>query len=170
MSDSSPRDNNPWATLQASTLESSSLGTPVLLEIDNAEAEIADTRSEASTEQPTRRWNGQGMDRKSQDDALEQQHLTRQLRNLAQELKKTRAQAAAARALQVETDEPSDWTARELRLARDAVHRWKGRRSFVLAEEILTRAVDLKEANVIACVNPSASGLQLPLTWKTDTR
>jgi hypothetical protein len=69
---------------------------------------------------------------------------------LAQELKRTKSEAAASRALGGVEFEPANWTARELRLAKDAVEQWKSIRTYRIAETILTMAVDVKEANVVA--------------------
>ena len=143
----SPGDN-PWATQNATTLTSSSLGTPVMLDGDRYDTPAVDGQSEASTEQPIPLWAG--LDQKARDERLESQHLTKQLRSMAQELRKSRAQAVAAKALEHQVVEPVNWTSRELRLVRGAIDKWKTFRSYVMAEEILTRAVDLKEANIIA--------------------
>jgi kinesin family protein 1 len=44
------------------------------------------------------------------------------------------------------------WSAKELRLVQGVVKRWRAMRAFKMAEQILTGAVDLREANVIAYV------------------
>lgn len=89
------------------------------------------------------------VDGKIEDADLEKQHLTRQLRNMAQEMKRVRAQAAKDRALERPIEEQADWSAKELKLVQWAVERWKRLRVFKVAERILTQAVLLREANVM---------------------
>ena len=138
---------NPWTAQQGTTMTTNSLGTPALAETDkdNAEVQVMDEITEI-----TRLPTASSEDRKSADAALEQQHLARQLRNLAQELKKTKSQAAVAKALQHMDIETADWNAKELRLVQGATQRWKRLRTYRMAEEILKGAVDVREANVIA--------------------
>jgi kinesin family protein 1 len=81
---------------------------------------------------------------------LEQEHLTRQLKSLALEVKRIRSQAAASRALDKEVVDTATWSARELKLVQGAVKKWRRLRAFKMAEQILMGAVDVKEANVIA--------------------
>lgn len=128
---------NPWTGAQA-TLTTTSLGTPI--ELENTAIE---ERSESGTEPVA--YNA-----KAADAALEQQHLTKQLRNLAQEVKRIRSQAATARQIEEAGLEPIQWTARELRLVHWVVARWQRLRSYAMAEEILKMAVNVREANVIA--------------------
>lgn len=86
----------------------------------------------------------------SEESTLEQEHLTRQLKSLAQEVKRIRSQAAASRALGKEVVDTVTWSSRELKLVQGAVKKWRGLRAFKMAEQILLGAVDVKEANVIA--------------------
>ncbi|ORY20865.1 P-loop containing nucleoside triphosphate hydrolase protein [Naematelia encephala] len=135
---------NPWAPAQGTTMTSISINTPVLLESDRLEPVIA---SERTVPEPDLEVT---YDPKAEDAALEQQHMTKQLKTLAQEVKRMRSQAAAAKALEDVTFEPAAWTARELRLVRHAVDKWRNLRSYKIAEEILTLAVSVREANVNA--------------------
>ena len=138
--------DNPWLGAQGTTMTSHSLDTPVMLESEKDPPITVEERSETDPELPLlRRY-----DQRVEDAALEQRHLTKQLRTLAQELRRTRSQAAADRAMEQSTTEPANWTARELRLVQDAVDRWKRLKTYAMAEELLTGAVNVREANVIA--------------------
>ncbi|WWD07311.1 hypothetical protein V865_005409 [Kwoniella europaea PYCC6329] len=140
--------SNPWANGQmATTMTSSSVGTPVAQDNDKSNLEEG---SEAGTEHPLPQISQIPSVQKPSDSALHQEHLTRQLKTMAQEVKRIRSQAAAARALEQTSIEPANWTSRELRLVQDAVQRWKRLRLFAMAEEILMGAVNVREANVIA--------------------
>lgn len=86
----------------------------------------------------------------SEDSILEQQFMTKQLRTLAQEVKRIRAQAVVNRARGVSAIEEA-WTPRELVLVRKAVEKWKDLRNFAMAEQLLHMAGDVREANIIAC-------------------
>ncbi|KAK4688603.1 hypothetical protein P7C73_g1497, partial [Tremellales sp. Uapishka_1] len=129
-----------WAP-QATTMTSKSTGTPIF---HDQESHTVKERSEADTELPIL------LNMKDGDSALHQEHLMKQLRSLAQEVRRTRSQAVAARAAEEAEVELADWNAQELRLVRWAVDRWKTLRSYAMAEVILTQAVCLKEANIIA--------------------
>lgn len=85
----------------------------------------------------------------SEDMVLEQQAL-KQLKTLAQELKRMKSQAAVARVSGLPAPDIGTWTPRELVLARKAVDKWKGLRNFSMAEQLLTAAGDVREANIIA--------------------
>lgn len=137
---------NPWAAAQGTTMTSNSLGTPAMLDVDKENYPAIDESVEADVEPAAAAMINQ----KAADAAIEQQHLTRQLQNLARELKKSRSQAAATKALASVEVEPANWTARQMRLAQRVVFKWKQLRSYKMAEEILQRAVDVREANVIA--------------------
>nr|XP_019007917.1 kinesin [Kwoniella pini CBS 10737]OCF46698.1 kinesin [Kwoniella pini CBS 10737] len=141
-------NRNPWANGQiATTMTSDSIGTPVGQAPDKFAIEES---SEADTELPLLPAFLQSSPAKSSDAALHQEHLTRQLRTMAQEVKRIRSQAAAARAMEKVSLEPADWSSGELRLVQEAVKCWKCLRSYSMAEEILTSAASLREANVIA--------------------
>ncbi|WOO79310.1 Kinesin-like protein [Vanrija pseudolonga] len=88
--------------------------------------------------------------RLSDESSLEQQALTKQLRTLAQEVKRIRSQAAVARARGLSIPEVAAWSPREMVLARKAADQWKKLHNFGMAEEILRYAADIREANVIA--------------------
>jgi kinesin family protein 1 len=130
---------NPWADPNDPTMTGTSIRTPQYGENDR-DAEIVNY---GKTLLPA------FVDGKAEDAALEKQHLTRQLRNMAQEMKRVRAQAAKDRALDRPIEEQADWSARELKLVRWAVGQWKRLRVFKVAEQLLTQAVLLREANVM---------------------
>lgn len=88
----------------------------------------------------------------SADPTLEQQALTKQLRTLAQEVKRMRTQAAVARARGMSIPDVADWTPHEMVLARKAIECWKRLRNFHMAEQMLLAAADVREANIIAYV------------------
>ncbi|WRT70718.1 uncharacterized protein IL334_007716 [Kwoniella shivajii] len=137
-------NSNPWAGPHATSMTSNSVGTPVAQDLDKPNME---ENSEADTELPI---PSVVYDKRSSDSALHQEHLTRQLQTMTQEVKRIRSQAAAARALEPTTVEPANWTLKEIRLVQKVVEKWKQLRSYSVAEQILTGAADLKEANVIA--------------------
>lgn len=84
------------------------------------------------------------------DESLEQQFMTKQLRTLALEVKRIRAQAAVHRARGEAMSEEEEWTIPQTVLVRTAVEKWKQLRNFVMAEQLLYLAADVREANIIA--------------------
>jgi len=137
---------NAWAgPMEATTTERESIHTP------NGEEDIRfqDQRSD------TGHILGPAIKLRAglEDSTLEQEHLTRQLKSLALEVKRIRSQAAASRALEKEVIDTVTWSSREFKLVQGAVKRWRGLRAFKMAEQILMGAVDVKEANVIASVS-----------------
>ena len=142
--------DNPWALQPSNTLTTNSLGTPILIDGDRFEPRIVDGDEETVNDRSEPPQAVVTSSSKTADAQIERDHLTRQLRDLASELRRTRAQATAARAMERNIIDPANWSARELKLVDWAVKQWKKTRNFVLAEQILSKAVDLKEANVIA--------------------
>lgn len=130
-------DNNPWDLTYTNGNASPRGGM-----YDNS-----DSRTEPdSPSRPSSRPDNSS----SADSTLEQQALTKQLRTLAQEVKRMRTQAAVARARGMSIPDVADWTPRELVLARKAVEQWKHLRNFSMAEQMLMAAADVREANIIA--------------------
>ncbi|WVR08516.1 hypothetical protein IAU60_005571 [Kwoniella sp. DSM 27419] len=76
--------------------------------------------------------------------------MVRQLRAMANEVRRMKAQAVAARVRGEPTGEPVNWSPREFKLAQHTIDCWKRLRWYTLAEEVLTGAVDVREANAIA--------------------
>ncbi len=90
----------------------------------------------------------------AEDLKVEKEHMEHQLSVIRAQMK--RIVEARARG---ETDlggmdyEPVIYTAKQLRLIRKVLDKWRAHRSFSMAETILTNAVAMKEANVIRCVS-----------------
>lgn len=161
---------NPWAGPLETTLTTDSVQTPFAQDQDGVapvDLDATDVRSDSSvieTLGPALQLQLKSATQ-AQDTSLEHEHLTRQLKTLAQEVKRVRSQAAAARALGRDVLEPETWSSSQLRLARMAVTRWKKMQTFKMAEQILVGAVELREANIIASVTaPSPIRHQ----WVTD--
>lgn len=131
-------DNNPWDLTYTNGTGSASPRAP---------GGTSDGRTEPDS--PSRH-SSRADNSFSADTTLEQQALTKQLRTLAQEVKRMRTQAAVARATGVSMPDVADWTPRELVLARKAVERWKHLRNFAMAEQMLSTAADVREANIMA--------------------
>lgn len=89
----------------------------------------------------------------AEDLKAEKEHMEHQLRLVRAQMR--RIIDARARG---ETDfenmdfEPVIYSAKQLRLIRKVLDKWRAHRSFSMAETILTNAVAVKEANVIRCV------------------
>ncbi|KAL7422898.1 hypothetical protein Q5752_002195 [Cryptotrichosporon argae] len=119
---------NPWNG-GANTSATSVSGTPAIAEVDESPRKAVPASP-------------------APDPAIDQ-HLTKQLRTLAQEMKRMRSQAAIAR-LGTGGLESADWTAEQMLLARKAVNKWHRLQNYAMAERILRGAVELREANTIA--------------------
>lgn len=143
--------STPWAGPgQTITMTSNSLATPVGPDID---VNIVDEQSEASAEQApyiSSALSTPSYDQKAVDATLHQEHLTKQLKMMAQEVKRIRSQAAWAKAMEPGEMEPANWNVAEVRKLRRVVEKWKRLRSYKIAEELLLGAVEIREANVIA--------------------
>lgn len=147
-----PENNgNPWAGPLEATLTTNSIQTPLAIEppdpVEVEDQSESDVNVSGTSLEPAIQLRSKG-----DSESLENQHLTRQLKTLAQEVKRMRSQAAAARALAKDVLDPADWTETQMRYAQMAVARWKRLRTFKMAEQILTGAVEIREANVIASV------------------
>ncbi|WVQ95660.1 hypothetical protein IAU59_002758 [Kwoniella sp. CBS 9459] len=140
-------NSNPWAGPHATTVTSNSIITPLANE---EEVLMAGEGSEAGTEQAIPPILKNQDSRAAADVTLHQEHLTRQLKTMAQEVKRIRSQAAAARAMEQVSVEAADWSPRDLRLVQESVQKWKRLCYYSMAEQILGGAVNLREANVIA--------------------
>jgi kinesin family protein 1 len=134
---------NPWAgPMETTTTERESLHTPLA----DDDLRFQDQLSDSSN------LLGPAIKLKlsSEDSTLEQEHLRRQLKSLALEVKRIRSQAAASKALEKDVVVTANWSSRELKLVQGAVKRWRRMGAFKMAEQILKGAVDIREANVIA--------------------
>jgi kinesin family protein 1 len=94
----------------------------------------------------------------AEDLKVEKDHMEHQLNLVRTQMK--RLLEARARG---ETDtglvefEPVIYSARQIRLIRQVLDRWRAHRSFSMAEVTLSSAILVKEANVIRCVTLNAS-------------
>lgn len=86
----------------------------------------------------------------------EREHMEAQLKLVQSRMKRllnVRARGAAVESAEFSPEfEPTIYTARQLRLVRAVLEKWRAHRSFSMSEHILTNAVLVKEANVIRCV------------------
>ena len=83
----------------------------------------------------------------------EKEHMEHQLKLVHMQMKRLiDARARGETELDVETFEPVIYSARQLRLIRKVLDKWRAHRSFSMAETVLSNAVLMKEANVIRCV------------------
>ena len=91
----------------------------------------------------------------AEDLKVEKEHMETQLKMVQMQMKRLlelRARGAAADNAELVAFEPTIYTARQLRLLRKALDRWRARRSFSMSEIVLANAVTIKEANAIRCV------------------
>lgn len=91
----------------------------------------------------------------AEDLRLEKEHMEHQLRLVKSQMK--RLIDARSRGDMDALDlnfEPAVYSARQLRLIRKVLDRWRAHRAFSMAEKILTNAVVVKEANIIRCFHP----------------
>ncbi|KAI0318110.1 kinesin-like protein [Amylostereum chailletii] len=81
----------------------------------------------------------------------EKDHMQHQLKLVQMQMKRLiDARARGETELDTETFEPVIYTAKQLRLIRKVLDKWRAHRSFSMAETVLSNAVLVKEANVIS--------------------
>ncbi|TFY53427.1 hypothetical protein EVG20_g10118 [Dentipellis fragilis] len=81
----------------------------------------------------------------------EKDHMQHQLKIVQMQMKRLiDARARGETELEVEPFEPVIYSARQLRLIRKVLDKWRAHRSFSMAEIVLSNAVLVKEANVIS--------------------
>ena len=86
----------------------------------------------------------------AEDLKAEKAQMEHQLRLVQTHIKRLlHARALGGIDVEVEQFEPQIYTARQLRLIRKVLDRWRSRRSFSMAEVVLSHAVSVKEANII---------------------
>lgn len=86
----------------------------------------------------------------AEDLKVEKEHMEHQLRLVRTQMKRLIEARARGDLDVVELDfEPVIFSARQLRLIRKVLDRWRAHRAFSMAEIILTNAVAIKEANII---------------------
>lgn len=98
------------------------------------------------------RLNSIGESADAEDILEEKQHMEHQLKMIQNQMKRlleVRARGIAADHADLVPFETTIYTARELRLLRRVLDRWRAHRSFSMSEVVLANAVIVKEANVI---------------------
>lgn len=91
-----------------------------------------------------------GSSTEAEDLKVEKEHMEHQLRLVRTQMKRIiDARARGETDLDSMEFEPVIYSARQLRLIRKVLDRWRAHRTFSMAEVILTSAVLVKEANVI---------------------
>ncbi|EEB95971.1 hypothetical protein MPER_04976, partial [Moniliophthora perniciosa FA553] len=87
----------------------------------------------------------------AEDLKVEKDHMEHQLRLVRMQMKRMiDARARGDIDTEMEQFEPVIYTARQLRLIRKVMDKWRAHRSFSMAEAVLSNAVLVKEANVIS--------------------
>lgn len=91
-----------------------------------------------------------GESTEAEDLQVEKDHMEHQLRLVRSQMKRLiDARARGETDIEIEYFEPVIYSARQLRLIRKVLDKWRSHRSFSMAEVILSSAVLLKEANII---------------------
>lgn len=94
----------------------------------------------------------------AEDLKIEKEHMEHQLRIVRVQMKRLIDARSRGDVDSAGLDfEPVIFSARQLRLIRKVLNRWRSHRSFSMAEVILTNAVMMKEANIIRLVLPFIS-------------
>lgn len=83
----------------------------------------------------------------------EKEHMERQMKIVKAQMKRLLdARARGENEAELEMFEPAIYSAKQLRLIRKVLDKWRAHRSFSMAEQVLSHAVIVKEANVIRSV------------------
>ena len=94
-----------------------------------------------------------GESTEAEDLKVEKEHMQYQLTLVQTQMKRLlEMRSRGAINEHVEVFEPVIYTAKQLRLIRKALDKWRAHRSFSMAETVLSSAVLVKEANVLRCV------------------
>ena len=125
-------------------------------ELKNAQSHLESRLEEIKGEDST----------EAEDLKIEKEHMEHQLRLVRTQMKRLIEARARGDTENVVEFEPVIFSARQLRLIRKVLDRWRAHRSFSMAEVILTNAVALKEANVIRSVF-FLSSLFFEASWLT---
>lgn len=88
----------------------------------------------------------------AEDLKVEKDHMEHQLNMIQQQLKRLINARARGESGDVVRFEPVIYNAKQLRLIRKVLDKWRAHRSFSMAEAVLSNAVLVKEANVIRYV------------------
>lgn len=131
-------DDSSWDNVQ-------SQGSP---QIDGSLKEVQnqlESRLQAITESST----------EAEDLKVEKDHMQHQLKMVQIQMRRMiDARARGDVDMEVAHFEPVIYSARQLRLIRKVLDRWRAHRAFSMAEVVLSGAVLIKEANIIRCVSP----------------
>ncbi|KAG6885494.1 hypothetical protein C0993_001101 [Termitomyces sp. T159_Od127] len=95
----------------------------------------------------------QGMTESSaeaEDLKVEKEHMEHQLRLVRNQMRRLIDARARGEELEGEDYEPVIYSAKQIRLIRKVLDRWRAHRSFSMAELVLMSAVMIKEANIIS--------------------
>ncbi|KAG5639336.1 hypothetical protein H0H81_004057 [Sphagnurus paluster] len=85
----------------------------------------------------------------AEDLKVEKEHMEHQLRLVRNQMRRLIDARARGEELEGADYEPVIYTAKQLRLIRKVLDRWRAHRSFSMAEVVLSNAVMVKEANII---------------------
>jgi kinesin family member 1 len=89
-------------------------------------------------------------DSRTEDLKLEKEYVESQLRAVTNQMKRLiDLHSRGLSTTPVDETEPVLYTARQLRLIRRVLDKWRSHRSFAMSEAVLGRAVFLKEANIV---------------------
>lgn len=125
-----------WAGVQSAGQASPSLDTPMKeapMQLDSQLMAISET-SEAD------------------DLKEEKEHMERQMKIVRAQMRRLLdARARGETDAELEMFEPTIYSAKQLRLIRKVLDKWRAHRSFSMAESVLSNAFMVKEANVIRC-------------------
>ncbi|KAG6918495.1 hypothetical protein DXG01_013855 [Tephrocybe rancida] len=86
----------------------------------------------------------------AEDLKVEKEHMEHQLKLVRNQMRRLIDARAKGEELEGEQFEPVIYSAKQLRLIRKALDRWRAHRSFSMAEMVLSSAVMIKEANIIS--------------------
>lgn len=110
-----------------------------------------DLQTQLDTQKPEFEARLQSIHESSESDDLraEKDYMEAQLKLVQSQMKRLLDSRARGDMPDPTPFEPSIYTARQLRLVRKALERWRAHRSFAMSECVLSNAVLVKEANVI---------------------
>lgn len=90
----------------------------------------------------------------AEDLKAEKHQMEHQLKLIQSQMKRIIDARARGEEIDTEAFEPVMYSARQLKLIRKVLDKWRAHRAFSMAEVVLSSAVVIKEANVIRCVSP----------------
>lgn len=140
------------STTDDTSLETNTFGSP---ELDDSSARDMQGQLEATKLDFEHRLSAIEESDQADDLKVEKEHVEQQLQMVQRQMKRLlelRAKGASEEAF--EAFEPTLYSAKELRLIRKVLHKWRAHRAFSMAETVLSGAVHVKEANVMRFVAP----------------